>query len=242
MWDEYHTAKGASIIFFRRTRGSCYFDKMSTTICATSDLHGHLPDVPECDLLLVAGDLCGPSDVHRQAAWLGHRFRRWLDEVPAKEIVGVAGNHDWIFELKPGLVPNGLRWHYLQDGGVELFGLKIYGSPWTPWFNDWAFNAPITDGPDEPFLAERFSRIPADTDILLTHGPAYGYGNRCGDGRKAGSRALLRHVERVQPKRHAFGHIHEGYGEYRIGSTRSVNVSHCTAHYKPTNPVVTFGV
>ena len=29
---------------------------------------------------------------------------------------------------------------YLNDSSVELFGYKIFGSPWTPWFYDWAFN------------------------------------------------------------------------------------------------------
>lgn len=197
-------------------------------ITATADLHGHLPEIPDCDLLLIAGDLCGPSDIAKQAAWLESRFAAWLNEIPAKEVVAIAGNHDWIFEQAPGLVPK-LRWHYLQDSEVELCGLRIYGTPWQPRFFDWAFNL------DEPELDERFTRIPTGTDVLLTHGPARGSGDMTIDLNSAGSPSLLKHVQRVRPRLHVFGHIHEGYGEYDIGGTLSANVSHVDVSYRPAN-------
>merc|ERR1712187_19168 len=28
---------------------------------------------------------------------------------------------------------------YLKDSAIELFGVKFYGSPWVPEFNNWAF-------------------------------------------------------------------------------------------------------
>jgi len=62
-------------------------------VTAVSDLHGFLPPIDPCDLLLVAGDVC-PVDDHRppaQAMWLDTTFRRWLDAVPATHVVGVAG-------------------------------------------------------------------------------------------------------------------------------------------------------
>src|SRR5262245_55965705 len=142
-------------------------------IVAVSDLHGVLPEVPACDLLLLAGDLT-PVENHKldfQARWLGGEFRAWLERVPAREVVGVAGNHDFIFQRMPQAVPPDLPWTYLQDELTEWEGLRIYGSPWQPWFYDWAFNL------YEPDLKPKWDLIPAGTDILVLHGPPWGYGD-----------------------------------------------------------------
>src|SRR2546423_393204 len=89
-------------------------------IVAMSDLHGYLPEaVPECDLLLLAGDVA-PATNHGipfQAGWLDQHFRRWLRRLPARKIVGIAGNHDLIFDHEPQRVPHDLPWTYLQDSG-----------------------------------------------------------------------------------------------------------------------------
>jgi hypothetical protein len=72
-------------------------------IICTADLHGQLPDIPECDLLLIAGDVC-PVEDHDptyQRKW-STKFRLWLaDEqrVQAERIVWIAGNHDFSLEL-----------------------------------------------------------------------------------------------------------------------------------------------
>src|SRR4051794_31800910 len=89
-------------------------------VVAASDLHGHLPAVPPCDLLLLAGDLCPVSDhsTSTQAEFLGGPFRDWLETVPAKHVVGIAGNHDFIFERDPEQGPRGLGGAYLPDGSA----------------------------------------------------------------------------------------------------------------------------
>jgi Icc-related predicted phosphoesterase len=150
---------------------------MATIVC-TSDLHEHLPDIPACDLLLIAGDVSFTlkGDLATKQAFLANDFKNWLERVPADEVVLVAGNHDQSIE-KWG-VPDGLRCHYLRDGGLELFGLRIWGTPWQPWFYDWAFNAPRRDG--EEFLASKFDAIPDDTDVVVAHGPPRGFGDRTG--------------------------------------------------------------
>ena len=64
-------------------------------IVAISDLHGQLPTVPECDLLLIAGDIC-PVHNHKlfyQDIWLRSVFAAWLRQQRAKRIIGVWGNH-----------------------------------------------------------------------------------------------------------------------------------------------------
>jgi hypothetical protein len=87
-------------------------------ICCLADLHGHLPDVPDCDLLLIAGYIlplkyeCG---MPASAEWLDIVFRRWMCDLEwVTRIIGVAGNHDFIFEKSPHLVPD-LPWTYLKD-------------------------------------------------------------------------------------------------------------------------------
>jgi hypothetical protein len=149
-----------------------------TRIVCTADLHENLIDIPECDVLLIAGDVsfAFKGDLAAKQAFLAGEFKAWLERVPATEVVLVAGNHDQ--SIQAWGLPDGLRCHYLEDAGVELFGLKLWGTPWQPWFHDWAFNAPRRYG--EAFLASKFERIPADTDIVICHGPPRGYGDHNG--------------------------------------------------------------
>src|SRR3954452_22943471 len=111
---------------------------MPSVIVAASDLHGHLPDVPECDLLLLAGDLCPVADhsIPTQAQFPAGPFKDWLASVPARQIVGIAGNHDFIFERDADLVPRNLPWTYLQDAGAAFGGFNVFGTPWQPWYYD----------------------------------------------------------------------------------------------------------
>jgi len=184
-------------------------------VIGISDLHGQLypPDQLECDLLLIAGDIC-PLHEHSitgyamQSIWLDEKFRPWLKEVPAKYIVAICGNHDVVFEKFPKEVPSDLPWHYLQDNSITIKGLKIYGTPYTNWFLDWAFNLD-KDDPNETKLRLCFEQIPNDTDILMTHGPPHGILDQiAGVGDHLGSVALRERVFKVKPRLHVHGHIH----------------------------------
>src|SRR3990167_818471 len=72
-------------------------------IVALSDQHGHLPDIPPCDLLIIAGDVCpdrfGPfwamHAPEQQRSWFDRHVRPWLAEVPATHKLLTWGNHDW---------------------------------------------------------------------------------------------------------------------------------------------------
>jgi Icc-related predicted phosphoesterase len=201
-------------------------------IVAMSDMHGELPDVPTCDLLLLAGDLTPVRD-HTfmfQASWLDGEFRTWLKRQPARKIIGIAGNHDFIFERAPDLVPADLPWTYLQDSGTEWEGLKIWGTPWQPWFFDWAFNG----GPED--LKRQWALIPDGTDILVVHGPPYGYGDGVpesdGSLRRCGCPHLLERIRALQPRLVVYGHIHEGRGEWQLGPTRLANVTILDGNYQ----------
>lgn len=139
-------------------------------ICCAADLHGHLPPIPPCDILILAGDICPPeiNDVLPQLRWLLSEFRHWLIQQPVSKTIIVAGNHDWVFQSD--LLPNDIPWIYLQDGLYIHDDIKIWGTPWTPPFRRWAFMMP------EEGLSRRFGMIP-DVDIIISHGPPYGYGD-----------------------------------------------------------------
>lgn len=206
-------------------------------IAAMSDLHGTLPEVPSCDLLLLGGDLCPTKNhgVNHQGEWLNGEFRAWLGNVPARKIVGVCGNHDFVFEREPQRVPRDLPWTYLQDSGITWEGMKIYGTPWQPWYHNWAFNL------YEPDLIAKWAMIPDDTDILVLHGPPHGYGDGVprgnGEVEYTGSPSLLARIEAVKPRLVIFGHIHEGRGEWKLGTTTLANVSILDKEYNAVHPV-----
>ena len=188
-------------------------------ICAIADQHGCLPVIPDCDLLLIAGDICPATNhgIFFQADWLATEFRAWLSRL-TMPVVAIWGNHDFIGEQAPDLVPR-LPWILLQDSAVEINGLRIYGSPWQPRFFDWAFNL------DEPDLERKWELIPEGIDILLLHGPPYGYGDWVGRGEHTGSPSLRERIFEVKPKLAVFGHIHEGRGQWLENGVILANVT-----------------
>ena len=181
----------------------------------THGLHDHL-DVPEGDVLLHAGD-CSRSGTFEQIA----DFNRFLGELPHPHKIIIAGNHDFGFEQYPAearaLITNAT---YLEDEAITLDGIKIYGSPWQPEFHNWAFNLPRGQA-----LKEKWDLIPADTDILVTHGPPKHIGDRTFMGKHVGCEELAKRVKAIKPKIHLFGHIHEAAGQWQIDETLYVNGS-----------------
>lgn len=199
-----------------------------------SDTHGRTGAlvVPPGDVLLHAGDLTGRGDAHEVREALA-----WLAGLPHRTKVLIAGNHDFLFQDEPDAARALLAPHpgltYLEDAGTTVGGLRVWGSPWQPWFFDWAFNLPRGEE-----LRRVWDRIPAGTDVLLTHGPPAGILDRCADGREVGCADLLDAVQRVKPRLHVFGHIHEAYGRHERGGTLFVNASTCDLAYRPVQPPV----
>jgi len=134
---------------------------------------------------------------------------------------------------------------YLQDSGCEIEGLRFWGSPWQPWFMDWAFNLPRKGEK----LRAKWNLIPMDTDVLITHGPPYGvldevrprmtaWGPAEEGSGHLGCEELAIRLAAVRPRVHVFGHIHDGYGIHKQAGTTYVNASICTEEYRPTNPPI----
>lgn len=201
-------------------------------IVCLSDTHGlHAQiQVPDGDILVHAGDLTkrgGLGELQEAADW--------LRSLPHSHKVVIAGNHDFCLEQQPEKARellHGLT--YLEDESCHCAGLKIYGSPWQPWFHDWAFN--LRRG--EP-LRKVWAQIPEDADIVITHGPPQGILDRCFDGREVGCQDLFERLEVVRPRLHVFGHIHEAYGQVQVGETLYVNASSCTLQYRAVQtPIV----
>lgn len=188
--------------------------------------------IPPCDMLLCAGDIS-----YRGKEKNVRKFLTWFSSRPAKYKIFVAGNHDFIFEKNPeqarAILDEFPDVIYLENSSVEVEGLKIWGSPWTPWFHNWAFNARTEK------IRSVWSQIPDDTDILITHGPPRGILDKTyWTNEEVGCPWLARNITRIKPKLHVFGHIHEGYGMIEKDGTTFVNASTCTLQYKPTNKPV----
>lgn len=188
------------------------------TLVLISDTHMYhdAHPVPAGDLLIHAGDLTHMG-LPEQIAVCDAFFAR---QRHAHKIV-IAGNHDFLFERRPreaqALIKHAT---YLEDSGTVAAGLRVWGSPWQPWFYDWAFNLRT-----EAERAEKWARMPDGIDVLVTHSPPYGIGDLCDNGQRPGCKALLRRVLEVKPRLHVFGHIHEDRGWWRWGETLFVNAA-----------------
>jgi len=208
-------------------------------IVCISDTHTyhHKINVPDGDVVLHAGDFMSSGKRQNEI----REFCRWFSSLPHKHKVFIAGNHDRFFEDYPGeargIVAN-YPITYLQDESCEVEGLKIYGSPYSPEFLDWAFNLPLGEQ-----LRKKWEEIPDDTDILITHGPPRGIMDFTLHGKiHTGCPDLLERVRAIRPKLHLFGHIHEGYGILERDGTTFVNASCCTLRYRPTNEPFVFNI
>lgn len=111
----------------------------------------------------------------------------------------------------------------------------MLSTPWQPEFCNWAFNLPRGEK-----LLEKWRLIPSDTDVLITHTPPFGRGDKVGY-LNVGCEELAREVtERIQPQFHVFGHVHEGYGKSSDGTTVYMNASACTHDYEAINSAFVF--
>ena len=123
---------------------------------------------------------------------------------------------------------------YLNDSGVVIDGLKIWGSPIQPDFFNWAFNRKRGEE-----IKKHWDLIPNDTNILITHGSPYGISDLCAHGERVGCEELLLKVNELRDLSvHAFGHIHEGYGVNTINEVQFINACSLDEKYRYCNDPV----
>lgn len=211
-----------------------------TRVVCISDTHGKESclNIPAGDVLIHAGDFSRSGRLPEIKA-----FKKFIDSVPHEAKVVISGNHEITLDSK-GYAGNArvfhgalfnkknfdpivhtaqckevimlptLGYHYLEAATVNLrkdcsSGINIFGSPWQPEHINMAFNLPRGEA-----LRQKWSEIPDNTDVLITHTPPYGILDSLEDGTHVGCEELLEAVaERVKPRVHVFGHIHECYGE-----------------------------
>jgi hypothetical protein len=208
-----------------------------------SDTHGQHRSVnlPGGDLLIHTGDFMTSGYSKFQA----EDFFKWMEYQDYDDIMFIAGNHDRIMQNEPnemrGILTGYKCIDYLEDEEIVLYrdgpngdrpeeNIRIYGSPWQPEFYDWAFNLPRNGD----VLKSKWDAIPTNTDILLTHGPAWGildevYNRR---GVHLGCELLTERIAVVKPKIHVCGHIHSGHGYYFDGTTHFFNASVLNEQYE----------
>lgn len=200
-----------------------------------SDTHGlhkrweELFPIPnDIDLIIHGGDLTNVGTIKNFEEFLG-----WFNGLPVEHKVMIAGNHDLgldnhnrylILEMI-----NETDIHYLEDSGVEIEGIKFWGSPVTPPFMDWGFMR-------EPNrIVKHWEAIPDDSDVIITHCPARGILDYVSYRNKGsvGCPHLLDTIHTIKPKYHISGHIHEMYGINEVEGVKHVGASILDNRYHP---------
>lgn len=206
---------------------------MTLKICHISDSHLQALPVEPADILVHSGDFLNYGTLDEL-----EKFRNQLIRVKDQfdKIILIAGNHDRIFEQTPHSakqfllqeVPNLV---YLHHEPYEYKGYKIFGTPFQPFFCNWAFNVK-----DNLELYEKYLQIPEDVNILITHCPPEGILDNTVIGERVGSRALKLALPRLTKlKVHMFGHIHFANSIDYIDNIWYSNSAICGEDYKPTN-------
>lgn len=224
-----------------------------TAISDTHTLHNKITkDLPGGDLLLCAGDISSRGYIQEIKPFL-----QWFEDQDYHKKVFIAGNHDFGFQNHIETIEELLTNYdveYLQDDlflyhpdmdidhdfSVDYIDyIKIWGSPWQPEFNNWAFNLPRYSSKLEMI----WNQIPMYTDILITHGPPWKILDIPGSPHNQehlGCELLKQRIGVIKPKINIFGHIHGGYGYKFENNTHFINASVLNEQYKYTNKPLTF--
>lgn len=176
--------------------GACF--RRSCRVIAVSDthsLHDQLGRLPKGDLLIHCGDFCNKGNCEEYAS-----FDRWLSRVSVQgfedRMFCVVGNHDAprAIHKRASLLPHAqvLRSQLAKQRLCPL-GLRIFGQSWPEYL-------PSAGLPE------------SSVDILLTHSPPSGILDTNAQSEHCGNTEVRRLVEKICPRLHLFGHIHEAYG------------------------------
>lgn len=185
-------------------------------ISDTHNLHHHLCNLPDADVIVHSGDFTMAGSVNEVIDFLN-----WFSELPYPHKIFIAGNHDMCLygASISGLADN---CHFLCNSGVDIEGVKFYG---IPMFMEDAMNGNV----DKNIMA-----IPEHTDILITHQPPYGILD-LSDNYHYGSKILLQRIELIKPHLHLFGHIHNAYGCSQLHGITFSNAALLGENYKLIN-------
>lgn len=234
-------------------------------IVAISDMHGMLPELPECDVVCCVGDISPleyQKDQTQMLGWFYLVFLPWVESLPCKKFIIVAGNHDFFLQnihrrlidesdgyrrytwrsasdVMKKLLPGNLRGKYnklvyLCDSSYEYEGHRFYGTPWIGDLSNWAFYQ------DNDTLMEKYKNIPKQCDVIITHMPpkidGLGeviQGGCFNTGTDYGSQELADVLKTRDFKYALCGHVHSGqHLPVDLDGKKLVNVSLKNEDYK----------
>ena len=198
-------------------------------------------ELPGGDMLIHAGDIMTNRDPGQLLDFLV-----WFDEQKYVTKLFIAGNHDHVFEDNPDLAKKILRLFpsitYLQDSETIIDGIKFYGSPWIPTnFLGKAFSFLRTE---HDIAKQHWSKIPDDTDVLITHSPVYEKLDKIvrpvrhnQTQLNLGDPSLGERIKEINPQLHICGHIHSGQGtlDEHKETTTYINAASLGEDYQYSN-------
>lgn len=208
-------------------------------VCAMSDLHGYLPKVEPCNLVLICGDIV-PLRIQGRTKdsykWFSTEFKEWAMDLPCDKVIFIAGNHECTLPTHYNdykkLFDNDNKITYLchesyiykGPDGKEYF---IFGTPYCKEFGNWAFMLPDNK------LREKYSEIPENLDILITHDAPYGVSDvllqkecKWATGEHIGNVPLRNAIIQKCPKYVFHGHLHSTSHEFELlENSKVVNCS-----------------
>jgi Icc-related predicted phosphoesterase len=212
-------------------------------IVVISDTHNKHPELilSKGDILIHCGDFSNKTEQISD-------FINWFAEQNFKYKILIAGNHDYALDDSDynesfRQICYTLGISYLQDSSITINGLKFYGSPFSNEYGNYPFM-----GNDIELQIVVWDYIPEDTNVLITHEPAYGLGDQveyfhgANDG-KVGSRTLLAALNRLPNLTHHFhGHIHEDYGIHQETPFVSANAASFNFYSNELNEPLVFEI
>ena len=197
-------------------------------ISDTHGLHNEL-ELPEGDMIIHGGDITDHGTKEEVIDFLN-----WFKHLDYSTKIFIGGNHDIYLDEYPvdllELIPDNIT--YLRNNSVEIKKIKIWGSPTTPDFMEWAF------GMKREEMKNHWKYMPEEIDILLTHSPPYQILDKSGEFKSLGCKELLLKVEKLKPRFHLFGHVHASYGQIKINGTEFVNGSNLDSYKGLVNPPI----
>lgn len=215
-------------------------------ICAISDLHGYLPKIEPCELLLICGDIVSLKcqEYHQSCRkWYLKKFKPWIEGLPCEKVLFIPGNHECGMENnedefkrlfsrsnKATLLIHENYEYISKDGQI----FKIFGTPYCKKFGDWAYMR------ENETLEEKFSEIPEGLDILMTHDAPYGCNDICVEStpwntfEHLGNIPLRETILKKNPKLVLHGHLHSSLHEFEsLGESKVINCSIKNENYEP---------
>lgn len=232
---------------------------------ATSDLHGNLPVInDEFDLLMITGDICPDlwNIPYKQIEWIDENLIPWINSLCFKnvwsKVIIVPGNHDvcfeqyiskslireWEFKTSNHLVilnHDFYEYYYITEE-LDVKYLKIFGTPYCKRFGNWAFMV------DDEQLIRKYSQIPNDIDILLSHdsptieqlGGVLDENSRWYNP-NAGNEILSEYILKIKPKIFHSGHMHSGNHDFHeFNGIWMANVSYVNDEIEPTYNILKY--